>query len=174
MAMNQTIDQKLFTLSNILSLLRAPLALLFLSTNPTLRVVAVTLAMITDSIDGHIARKSKSTSRLGAILDPAMDKFFVYFCLIILYMEGHLELWQSTALVSRDFFLILFALYLWSTGHLKKYEYRSIRWGKASTALQFIVLICLSINIAIPSSIFLIFILMGSLALIELFARFKA
>ena len=33
--------------------------------------------MFTDSIDGYIARRSKSVSRFGAILDPAMDKFFV-------------------------------------------------------------------------------------------------
>jgi phosphatidylglycerophosphate synthase len=163
----------MFTLSNVLSLLRLPLALFFLSPSTTLRIIAVSLAMFTDSIDGYIARRSKSASKLGAILDPAMDKFFVYFVLAILMSEHHVQTWQAVAMVSRDFFLLLFAVYLIATKSLKNYEYKSIRWGKASTALQFITLICICLDYTIPSSVFLIFILMGSLAFIELFIRFK-
>ena len=171
--MNRTLDQNMFTLSNILSLVRAPLAFLFLSPNTTLRLTAIILAMFTDSIDGYIARRSKSASKLGAILDPAMDKFFVFFVLFILLRENRMETWQAAAMVSRDFFLLIFASYLLATRTLKNYEYKSIRWGKASTALQFITLIGICLNIAIPSSIYLIFVLLGSLAFVELFVRLK-
>jgi CDP-diacylglycerol--glycerol-3-phosphate 3-phosphatidyltransferase len=163
----------MFTLSNSLSLLRLPLAFVFLSHNPTLRIIAIILAMFTDSIDGYIARRSKSVSRFGAILDPAMDKFFVYFALTVLCIENRIELWQAFAMVARDFFLMIFAIYLLAAHSLKNYEYRSIRWGKVSTALQFIVLLGLCINIVFPVSIFFIFILLGSLAFVELFYRFK-
>ena len=163
----------MFNLSNSLSLLRAPLAFLFLAENTTVRIVAIVLAMFTDSIDGYVARRSKSASRFGAILDPAMDKFFVYFALTVFFLEGRLELWQTLAMVSRDFFLVLFAMYLSAVGALKNYEYRSIRWGKVSTALQFIVLIGLSINIVFPAAVYLIFVLLGSLAFVELFVRLR-
>ena len=64
--------------SNTLSLLRAPLALLFLVEKPYLRLIAILLAMLTDSFDGYLARRSSSVTQLGTILDPAMDKFFVF------------------------------------------------------------------------------------------------
>ena len=171
--MNQKIDHKMFNLSNSLSLVRAPLALAFLSSSTTLRVIAIILAMITDSIDGYIARRYKFASRFGAILDPAMDKFFVYFALGVLLCESRLETWQVFAMISRDFVLFFFAIYLLAVGALKNYEYRSIRWGKASTALQFIVLIGLCLHLILPASVYFIFILMGSLAFIELFIRLK-
>lgn len=163
----------MFNLSNSLSLLRAPLAFLLLSENTTVRIVSIVLAMFTDSIDGYVARKSRSVSRFGAILDPAMDKFFVYFALTVFFLEGRLELWQALAMVARDFFLILFAIYLIAIGALKNYEYRSIRWGKVSTALQFLVLIGLTIPIVFPAAAYLVFVLLGSLAFIELFVRLR-
>ena len=171
--MNTKLFFKFFSLSNTLSLLRAPLAFLFLSQNANLRIFAIVLAMVTDSIDGYIARKCRSASRFGAILDPAMDKFFVYFALAVLLIESKIETWQAIAMISRDISLIFFATYLFTIKLLKNYEYKAIRWGKASTALQFIILICICMNIAIPSSIYLIFVLMGSMAFVELFVRLK-
>ena len=163
----------MFNLSNSLSLLRFPLAFLFLSSSTTVRLIAVALAMFTDSIDGYIARRSKCVTKLGAILDPAMDKFFVYFALSVLFLERKLELWQAFAMVSRDFFLLFFAFYLIAVKSLRHYEYRSIRWGKISTALQFIFLIGLCLNVVFPASAYLIFVLLGSLAFVELFLRLR-
>ncbi len=158
----------MLSLSNALSLLRAPLALLFLVEKPYLRLVAILLAMLTDSIDGYLARRSRSATQFGAILDPAMDKFFVFFALGVLMMEGRLEAWQACAMISRDFFLCLFAIYLAMAGKWHAYEYRSIRWGKVTTALQFIVLIGLSLEVIFPWYVYTLFIVSGCLAFIEL------
>src|SRR5581483_12415887 len=98
----------MLNLSNSLSLLRAPLAFLFLLENTTLRLVAIVLAMLTDSIDGYLARRYQGTTRFGAILDPAMDKFFVLFALVVFVLEKKLLLWQAGAMLSRDFALCLF------------------------------------------------------------------
>lgn len=159
----------MLSLSNSLSFLRAPLALLFLSENATLRITAIILAMFTDSIDGYFARKYASVSRFGAILDPAMDKFFVIFGLGVLFMEGKIEIWEGCAMISRDFFLCVFGVYLSLAGKWGEYELKSIRWGKISTALQFFVLIGLSLNFRFPWYLYAVFILFGALAFIELF-----
>ncbi len=90
----------MLTLSNSLSFIRAPLALLFLTENTFLRILAVLLAMLTDSVDGYFARRSKSVSRFGTILDPTMDKFFVYFVLSILVLQNSIPLWAAFAMVS--------------------------------------------------------------------------
>ncbi|MGR3973773.1 MAG: CDP-alcohol phosphatidyltransferase family protein [Candidatus Rhabdochlamydia sp.] len=162
----------MINISNGLSLLRAPLALLFLIESPMLRLMATFLAMLTDSIDGYLARRSKTASRFGAVLDPAMDKFFVFFALGALYFENRLELWQLLAMVSRDFALCIFGLYLGASNQWQTYEFRAIRWGKITTALQFIVLIALSLHYQVPDAIFYTFIGFAALGLYELF-QFK-
>ena len=158
----------MLSLSNTLSLLRAPLAFALLIDNIAIRLSAIFLAMCTDCLDGYLARKRHTASQFGAILDPVMDKFFVFFALILFFQEGKIELWEAFAMVSRDFFLCLFAIYL-SIFHLwRNYQYKSICWGKISTSLQFIVLLLLTIDFKIPPILFALFILTGCLTFIEL------
>jgi len=163
----------MLTLSNSLSFLRAPLAFLFLIDNVSCRLIAIFLAMLTDSIDGYLARKRQTTTQFGAILDPAMDKFFVFFALAALYAGGTLELWQACAMVARDFALCIFGLYLSLSGQWHAYECRALRWGKISTALQFLVLSGLTLGFAISTYLYMVFILFGVLAFIELFGMRK-
>lgn len=158
----------MFNLSNGLSLLRGLLAFLFLVENTTLRLAAIILAMLTDSFDGYLARRNRTTTQFGAILDPAMDKFFVLFILSVLLSEGRLAGWQACAIISRDFFLIFFGIYLGLSGHWNAYQCKAIRWGKISTALQFFVLIGLTLSYTFSAYIYAVFILFGILAFIEL------
>ncbi|GAB4189448.1 MAG: CDP-alcohol phosphatidyltransferase family protein [Simkaniaceae bacterium] len=158
----------MFTVSNGLSLLRAPLALLFFIDNEILRVAVVVLAMLTDSIDGYLARRYRFTTQFGAILDPVMDKIFVFFALMALLTENRLELWQALAMISRDFFLCLFAIYLRIIRQWEAYQFKAIRWGKVTTVLQFLILIALSLNLKIPVLVYMLFILFGVLAFFEL------
>lgn len=158
----------MLSLSNGLSLLRAPLAFLFLVENTHLRILAILLAMLSDSVDGYLARRRKAVTRFGAILDPAMDKFFVFFTLTVLLLEGRLELWQACAMISRDFFLCFFGAYLSFAGCWEGYQFRSIRWGKITTALQFLVLIGLTLNVTFSYFVYLVFVIFGSLAFLEL------
>ncbi len=159
----------MITASNSLSFIRAPLAFLFLQDNSTLRIVAILLAMFTDSIDGYIARRNQSDSRFGAILDPAMDKFFVYFALAALFLEGKLAPWEVAAMLSRDAFLCLYGFIMLTTGRWKTIVFRAIRWGKITTALQFIVLIGIVLGASFPWVVFASFAVMGWLAFLELF-----
>jgi CDP-diacylglycerol--glycerol-3-phosphate 3-phosphatidyltransferase len=159
----------MITLSNSLSFSRAPLAFLFLQENPSLRLLAIFLAMLTDSIDGYLARRYQSTSQFGAMLDPIMDKFFVYFALGTLFFEGKIVSWEIATMLSRDFFLCLYAILMIARGKWKAIVFRSVRWGKITTALQFIVLIGLVSGISFPWIAFASFIAMGWLAFLELF-----
>jgi CDP-diacylglycerol---glycerol-3-phosphate 3-phosphatidyltransferase len=158
----------LLTISNSLSFIRAPLAFLFLQENTALRLLAIFLAMLTDSIDGYLARRSRSTSRFGAILDPAMDKFFVYFAMAVFYLEGRMNPIEMSAMLSRDFFLVLYGLLMIVCNRWRDIVFRAIRWGKITTALQFIVLIVITLQISVPWLIYASFLVMGLLAFAEL------
>jgi CDP-diacylglycerol---glycerol-3-phosphate 3-phosphatidyltransferase len=163
----------MFSLSNGLSLLRAPLALFFLSQSIFLRLAAILLAMFTDALDGFLARRRRSTTQLGAILDPAMDKLFVLIALSVLFVEQHFVLWQVLAMMTRDIFLCIFGVYLKLSGKWRAYQFRAIRWGKATTALQFLVLISATLKYHIPDIAYGVFILFGLLAFVELFQLVK-
>ena len=159
----------MMTLSNSLSFVRVPLAFMFLQEDPTLRLFAIILAMVTDSVDGYFARRNQSVSRFGAILDPSMDKFFVYFALTALFLEGKLASWQVAAMLSRDFFLCLYGIFMTAMGKWRTIVFRAIRGGKITTALQFIVLMGLVSQYTFPWIAFAAFIAMGWLAFLELF-----
>lgn len=158
----------IFTLSNSLSFIRAPLAFLFLQESSTLRLLAIFLAMATDSIDGYLARRSSGATRFGAILDPAMDKFFVYFALTVFFFEGRVSPLEMSAMLSRDFFLLLYALFMTAFRRWDNVEFRAIRWGKVTTALQFGVLLGLAVEAQFPWALFAAFVAMGLLAFAEL------
>ena len=157
------------TLSNSLSFIRVPLAFLFLQESPYLRLFAILLAMVTDSVDGYLARRSRSASRFGAILDPATDKFFVYFALTVLFLEEKIALWQAAAMLSRDVFLCFYGIFMAATGRWNTIVFRAIRWGKVTTALQFIVLMGLVLQFSFSWIAYAAFVAMGWLAFIELF-----
>ena len=159
----------ILTFSNFLSLLRGPLALLFIFENPYYRALAIILAMATDGLDGYLARKYHKTSQIGAFLDPLMDKFFVFFAVSMLILEGDLRLWEAIALISRDFAVLIFGLYLALQGTWSNFQFRSIWSGKITTTLQFFVLLGLTFQLTIPLYIFWCFIVLGILALFELY-----
>jgi CDP-diacylglycerol---glycerol-3-phosphate 3-phosphatidyltransferase len=161
-------NARMLSLSNGLSFSRAPLAFLFLIDNTPLRVTAIILAMITDSIDGYFARRSCSTTRFGAILDPAMDKLFVFVALTVFLLKGKLLLWQAGAMISRDFALCIFGAYLLLSKKWKTYQCHAIRWGKITTASQFLILIGLTLNFSFPTFIYIFFIISGVFSFLEL------
>lgn len=160
----------MFTLPNLITLLRFPLALAFLQENPFYRAIAVLLAMLSDGLDGYIARRYDKISRFGTFIDPLADKFFVLFVLGIFLTEKRLLPWEAATMLCRDFSVLIFGTYLAFKGTLSQYQFRAIWCGKLMTALQFIVLFGLIFpNIYIPSFVFVLFILIGLSALVELY-----
>ena len=73
----------------ILTLIRIPLTILFIilfntTNNKSPQLIILSLIILTDFIDGKIARKLNIQSKIGSILDPYCDLFFV-LCTSILF-----------------------------------------------------------------------------------------
>lgn len=145
------------------------MALFFLQQDIFTRMLALGIAMLSDWLDGYIARNYRLTSRLGTILDPIMDKFFVFFVLGVFIQEQRLTVLEAMAFLCRDFSVILFGLYLAVKGTLSSYEPRAIWCGKLTTTLQFLSLFTLALGATIPAYFYVIFILLGVCALFELY-----
>jgi len=159
----------MLTLPNLLSLMRLPLALLFLSQSVPLRLLSITLAAASDFLDGYVARSCRQTSRLGTILDPLTDKIFVMSALFVFYLEDKIGPFEVTAMLCRDISVIIFGLYLIASGLFKQYHYRSIWSGKLMTSLQLAALLGLALNLPIPPAFYSAFLVLGLAALIELY-----
>jgi CDP-diacylglycerol---glycerol-3-phosphate 3-phosphatidyltransferase len=160
----------MLTTPNIITLLRVPLVLFFLQDNPLLRTAALILAMLSDYLDGLIARRWGKVSSVGTFLDPLADKFFVVFVLSVFLLEDRLHLWQAVTMLCRDMSVVLFGFYLAWKGVLPTYQFRSIICGKITTTLQFGVLLSLLFHLQVPNLIYLSFIALGALALAELYS----
>ena len=109
-----------------------------------LRFVALGLflfAVISDVIDGYIARTRNQKTIAGAILDPLADKILLISAFICLSMIGiyfdpalRLPMWLVVAVISRDVMLLLGSMII----HLVqgKLVIEPTLWGKATTFFQ--------------------------------------
>lgn len=84
------------------------------------------LAVLTDALDGYIARTRKQKTELGTILDPIADKLLLvsaFICLSVAYklpLGLRLPPWVPIIIISRDAIIILGALIIqFTTGHLE-------------------------------------------------------
>ena len=98
------------------------------------------VAVISDLIDGYIARTRKEKTKAGALLDPLADKLLLISAFISLYKVGHtlgpvtFPLWVVLAVISRDVILLLGAMIIYVTHGSITIE--PTRWGKATTFFQ--------------------------------------
>jgi CDP-diacylglycerol--glycerol-3-phosphate 3-phosphatidyltransferase len=60
------------------------------------------VAMVTDWLDGRIARRSGRTSSFGSLLDPVADKVLVLGTLIVLLDQHVFPAWMVAAIVGRE------------------------------------------------------------------------
>lgn len=161
----------MINLPNLLSLLRIPLAFVFLHESPLLRSLAIFLAMLTDGLDGYLARRYKQTSRVGLILDPLTDKFFVTSVLGIFMLENRLSIPEALSFFSRDVAVLFFGSYLLASRQLLNYRFPPFWCGKISTALQLYTLLRLTLCMPIPDYVYWTFLALGLASLVELFFK---
>jgi cardiolipin synthase len=110
---------KLFTIPNLLSMLRMlltiPFALVLTSGIPDAKLWAVgivVLCMLTDKLDGDLARYLHSESEWGKILDPLADKVAVATMALVLLWLGIIPLWFVVLLIVRDLLILAGGIYL--------------------------------------------------------------
>jgi cardiolipin synthase len=111
---SRTKERKLFLFVSLLSGVRIPLALcfLFLITSRHIESNAISLLiliilLITDSIDGILARKWRVTSKFGYVLDGVADRASYLACLLAIGQEPYFPDAILYLIVLRD--LLLYA-----------------------------------------------------------------
>jgi cardiolipin synthase len=130
-------------LANWLTLLRILLIPVFVSLlvyrqrGPALAVFLA--AAVTDLLDGYVARRRGSQSRLGAFLDPLADKLLLMASFVTLTWLKALPFWIAAVVISRDLLLAIGALAILIVG--ARLTPRPTWAGKAATFFQVLVVL---------------------------------
>ncbi len=142
----KTFPKDLLNPANLISLSRVPILLLMMIyyQNVVVFIVLLTLAMITDGLDGYVARKM-GTTKFGAFIDPVMDKIFVGGLLIFLVFASGFSIVYLTLLLLRDIYMILVVvMFAFHEDRGVLQHNIKARWpGKLTTVGQFVALLWL-------------------------------
>jgi cardiolipin synthase len=106
-----------------------------------LRYLSLTIfiiAVISDAVDGYIARKSKQQTKAGLVLDPLGDKLLLMGAFIFLSPMSKLALTfplgVSLIVISRDAIILLGAVVVYMVK--QDIDIRPTVWGKLTTIFQ--------------------------------------
>lgn len=100
-------SNRIWTLPNVISLLRllgVPLFLylLLVVEHDVAAVIVLAVGGSTDWVDGYIARRTNSVSRLGELLDPFADRLYILATLIGFTVRDVVPWWLTGALLLRE------------------------------------------------------------------------
>ncbi|MEI6648789.1 MAG: CDP-alcohol phosphatidyltransferase family protein [Actinomycetes bacterium] len=105
-------QDRILTVPNGLTLLRAFGIPLFLwvylvDHRPVLSFVILAIGALTDYLDGKVARALNQESKLGAIMDPAIDRAYIAATIVSLALRHVIPWWLVIVLIARDVWLAL-------------------------------------------------------------------
>ncbi len=107
------------------------------------------LSMLTDALDGMVARVFKQQTNLGSFLDPLADKLLLVTAFIIIGYVGKISLGIVILVVSREVIMVLG----WTILHIFSNNTLTIKpsiLGKLTTAFQMLTIIYCLIGITHP------------------------
>jgi phosphatidylglycerophosphate synthase len=129
-------QNRVFTVPNLLSFARIPLAAAFVAVHgTTARLALISAAALTDLLDGWFARQGAST-RVGALLDPIADKTFVLLALSAFLFDGSLSTRDYFIVISRDLATAVGLIVAHYLPGLEVTDFKARLSGKVLTTLQ--------------------------------------
>jgi cardiolipin synthase (CMP-forming) len=106
---------------NLLSFLRIALVpvFLWLLLNEMFlwAIFVLTVAGITDFLDGFLARKLNQMTKLGKVLDPVADRLYIFATLLALSVTGNIPWWLAALVIARDVLMLISLPALASLGY---------------------------------------------------------
>ncbi len=114
---------EIFTVANLISFIRLCMAPVFLALlfegNDIAAAALFAIASVTDFLDGQIARRTHTVSRLGQLMDPVIDRVLMITAVLGLLIVGRLPLWIVVVVLVRDVGLLAGGFYLLKRHHVR-------------------------------------------------------
>ena len=182
----QTRQDRILTLANAISISRIfltiPLVLIFedIANGMTGKLwqafVLIIIIVLTDYLDGYVARKAEEITNFGKLIDPVADKVCMMVVLIYLIISYKIPfLLFLLTLAIRDIFLIIIGVYLMFSQEEVFQSNKSGKWFIGISALM-LVFFLLKDPLNIPNLIlwtfYLISILLFTFSTFEYIRRY--
>lgn len=147
-------SDKILTIPNLISFIRLCLVpaylTLLLEEHNILATILFSIAAGTDFVDGQIARRTHTVSKLGQLLDPAVDRILMITGVLGVYLVGRLPLWVIVLVVFRDLLLLV-------GGFILTLRFKArvpvVFIGKVATTLLFVGFAFLLLNLPIVNGL---------------------
>lgn len=151
MADEQVASSRIFTVANAVSVVRLMAIPVFLWLVIEYRLliafVLLVVAVLSDFVDGMIARRMNEITKLGQFLDPFADRLFIAATVIALAIQDVVPWWFVIAVMLRDALLgiggVVMARYGAATLPVKW-------WGKVATFAMLVVLPLFLLGAVVP------------------------
>jgi CDP-diacylglycerol--glycerol-3-phosphate 3-phosphatidyltransferase len=104
-----------------------------------LAAIVFAVASFTDALDGWIARRRKSESTFGKLMDPLADKLLVTSALVSLVSLDRLAAWVAMVIIARELAVTGLRQIAIEQGHVIP----ASLWGKLKTVAQIAMVMCL-------------------------------
>ena len=147
----------IFTIPNILSILRMgliPLFVILVMNGDASKALLLFLVIgVTDLLDGFIARFWRQQSLLGAYLDPMADKLLLTTAYVVLSIPSlnhgtQIPPWVTILVIARDVLLVLVALVLYLAAGIKKFPPSML--SKLNTVFQVLAVLLVLVSGVFP------------------------
>ena len=118
------------------------LVAVLLSTLPEadlLAAIVFVVASMTDALDGWIARRNRSVTTFGKLMDPLADKLLVTSALVSLVALDRLQAWVAMVIIAREFAVTGQRQLAMEHGEV----IHASAWGKVKTAAQIAMVLVL-------------------------------
>ena len=125
----------MLTIPNLLTMARALgipvfLYLVLIKEQMVLAILTLVIAGATDYFDGKLARAWNQESRLGELMDPAVDRLYIISVLIAMFATQVVPLWVLALIAGRDV-LLGFLLVVMKSKRIPPFKVTYL--GKAAT-----------------------------------------
>ncbi|NQX10675.1 CDP-alcohol phosphatidyltransferase family protein [Microbacteriaceae bacterium VKM Ac-2855] len=120
MTETEEISSRIWTIPNVLSMIRLLLVPVFLVLVATgqdaLALLTLVISSITDYLDGYLARRLHQITKLGQVLDPAADRLYIFATVIGLAWRDLVPWWLVAVIIARDVMLLVLGVVLANHG----------------------------------------------------------
>ncbi|MDX6380063.1 MAG: CDP-diacylglycerol---glycerol-3-phosphate 3-phosphatidyltransferase [Rubrobacteraceae bacterium] len=107
--------------------------------NRTVATVVYVAAILTDYLDGILARRSGKVTAFGKLMDSVADKAIISSMFFALVAEGSMPAWMAAIMVVREFAVTGLRMVALETGEV----IAANRWGKAKMNSQSLAILIL-------------------------------
>ena len=106
----------IFLIPNLITIFRlaliVPLVMSYYFDYMTYLYVLLGVVILTDFLDGFLARRLNQISDLGKLLDPIADGLILFTFSVVLYFESRIDLWFCVFYFCRQFLLLILSMTL--------------------------------------------------------------